>query len=77
MYPEERVSVEEALRMYTVNGAYASFEENIKGSIEVGKIADITVLSSDPQTVQPDKISAITVEMTILGGQVINTKISS
>jgi predicted amidohydrolase YtcJ len=63
--------------MYTVNGAYASFEENIKGSIEVGKIADITVLSSDPQTVQPDKISAITVEMTILGGQVINTKISS
>ncbi len=76
-YPEERVSVEEALRMYTVNAAYATFEENIKGSIEVGKLADIAVLSGDPLTVQPDKISAITVEMTILGGQVIYSKISS
>ena len=74
-FPEERISVDDALRMYTVNSAYASFEESIKGSIEVGKLSDIAVLSCDPRVVPPDKIKDITVEMTILGGRVVYPKI--
>jgi predicted amidohydrolase YtcJ len=60
--------------MYTINAAYASSEENIKGSIEAGKLADFTVLSVDPKVVSPDKISGIKVEMTIIGGQVVYSK---
>lgn len=60
--------------MYTVNAAYASFEENIKGSLEVDKLAGITVLSGDPMSVSLDKIKEISVEMTIIGGRVIYSK---
>jgi predicted amidohydrolase YtcJ len=73
-FPEERINVDDALRMYTVNAAYASFEESIKGSIEVGKLADITVLSDDPRVVPPEKIKDITVEMTMLSGRVVYSK---
>jgi predicted amidohydrolase YtcJ len=76
-FPEERITVDEALRMYTVNAAYASFEEKLKGSIETGKLADFTVLSKDPQAVPPNKIGKIAVEMTIVGGRVVNQKLSS
>jgi predicted amidohydrolase YtcJ len=69
-FPEEQVTVEEALRMYTVDAAYSSNEENIKGSIETGKLADLTVLSNDPHKVSPSEIENITVEMTIVGGRV-------
>jgi len=75
-YPQERVTVIEAFQMYTINAAYASLEENIKGSIEVGKLADLTILSNNPQGVETDKIIDIAVEMTVLGGRVIYTKIS-
>jgi predicted amidohydrolase YtcJ len=74
VFSEEQVSVEDALCMYTINAAYASSEENIKGSIEAGKLADFTVLSVDPKVVSPDKISEIKVEMTIIGGQVVYSK---
>ena len=74
-FPEEQVSVMDALRLYTVNAAYATLEESIKGSIEVGKLADITVLSDDPRFVQPEKISCISVEMTLVGGRVIHSKL--
>jgi predicted amidohydrolase YtcJ len=70
-FPEERITVDEALMMYTINAAYASFEEDLKGSIEKGKLADLTVLSDDPRTTPTDKIGDINVEMTIVGGKVV------
>ena len=73
-FPEERITIDDALRMYTVNAAYASFEENIKGSIEEGKLADLTVISRDPRTVSPSKIEDIKVKMTIVGGKVVYPK---
>ena len=73
-FAEQRLSAEEALRMYTVNAAYISCEEDVKGSIEVGKLADFTVLSEDPLTAEPNKIACITVEMSIIDGQVILSK---
>jgi len=73
-FPKERITVDEALRMYTVNAAYASFEENIKGSIEEGKLADLTVISRDPLTVPPSEIDDIEVKMTIVGGKVVYPK---
>lgn len=70
-FPEERITVDEALRMYTIDAAYASSEETIKGSIEEGKLADLTVLSDDPRTVSPSKIGGIKVNMTVAGGRVV------
>jgi len=75
-FPEERITVDDALRMYTVNAAYASFEEKIKGSIEKGKLADLTVLSGDPRTTPPSKIGDIKVRMTIVGGKVVYQKLT-
>ncbi|MBS7633711.1 amidohydrolase [Candidatus Bathyarchaeota archaeon] len=73
-FPEEGLTVEEALKTYTANAAYASFDENKKGTIEVDKIADLTVLSDDPFTAKPSDIRKITVEMTIVGGRVVYSK---
>ena len=67
----QKVTVEEALRIYTWHGAYAGFEENIKGSIEVGKLADLTVLGADPTAVDPMTIKDIPVKMTIVGGETV------
>jgi predicted amidohydrolase YtcJ len=71
LLPEEAVSPQQALAMYTVNAAYASFEEDIKGSIAPGKLADIALLSDDPTRVHPEQIKDIRVEMTIIGGEVV------
>jgi predicted amidohydrolase YtcJ len=73
-FHEERITVDEALRMYTVDAAYSSGEENIKGTVETGKLADLTVLSHDPRKVPPNKIENIKVEMTIVGGKVVYSK---
>ena len=67
--PEQRVSAETAIRIWTMGSAYASFEEDIKGSIEVGKLADFVVLSKDPTAVPPDGIKDIKVERTYVGGK--------
>jgi len=74
VFPEQQLTVEEALRMYTTDAAYSSSEEKIKGSIEVGKLADLTVLLNDPLTVQNDKIKEIPIEMTIINGKVVYSK---
>ena len=67
--PSQRVSVTEAMRICTMHGAYASFEENIKGSLTAGKLADIVILEKDPHEVDPDSIAGIKVRRTILGGR--------
>jgi predicted amidohydrolase YtcJ len=70
-YPDQRMSREEALRSYTWNNAYAAFEEKVKGSLEPGKLADITVLSRDILTIPEDQIPATDVVYTIVGGKVM------
>ena len=65
------ISLEEAVRCYTFEGAYASFEENLKGSIEPGKLADITILSEDLTSIPPEKIRDVKVEMTMVGGRLL------
>ena len=59
------------MKLYTLQGAYASFEEGLKGSLEAGKLADIVVLGDDPTTVDPFTIKDIPVERTILGGKTV------
>jgi predicted amidohydrolase YtcJ len=70
--PEQRISVAEAVRAYTMGSAYASFEEKLKGSIEVGKLADLVVLSDDIFAVEPVKIADTKVFMTIFDGKIIS-----
>ena len=68
---EERLSVEQALTAYTLNGAFASGEERSKGSISAGKLADLVVLSADPTAVPAEATKDIRVEMTILDGRLV------
>jgi predicted amidohydrolase YtcJ len=67
--PVRRVSVEEALRMFTINGAWVGKEEADKGTIEVGKLADLVVLDDDPYR-EPQRIKDFSVKMTIVAGSV-------
>ena len=69
--PEECISIEQALKTYTINGAYASFEENIKGSIEVGKLADLVILDKNPLEVKPEEIKNLKVVETIIRGKTV------
>ena len=66
---QQRISIEEAIRVGTINGAYASYEENIKGSIETGKLADLVVLGRDPFKEDPSNIVNIPIERTMTGGK--------
>ena len=70
-YPDQRLSRLEALQTYTINAAIAAFEEDIKGSLSVGKLADITVLSKDVMTISEDEIPSTEVVYTIVGGKVM------
>ena len=67
--PSQRISVEEAIRVGTINGAHASFEEKLKGSIEPGKLADLVVLGRDPFREDPSKLVDIPIERTMTGGK--------
>ncbi|MDH3748825.1 MAG: amidohydrolase [Gammaproteobacteria bacterium] len=70
--PEQKISVEQALRAYTVNAAYASFEENIKGSIRAGMLADMVLLDRDLTAIPPESIRDTQVLATIVGGRVVH-----
>jgi predicted amidohydrolase YtcJ len=73
-YPEQRMTREEALKSYTLNGAYAAFEEKIKGSITKGKLADIVVLSNDLMDCSEDEILSTEVLYTVVGGKIVYQK---
>lgn len=67
----QRITVMEAIRLYTINAAYHSFDEEVMGSIEVGKYADFVVLGEDILTVPPERIIDIPIDMTIVGGKIV------
>lgn len=67
--PSQRISVAEAMKICTMNGAFASFEEDIKGSITPGKLADFVLLEKDPHAVDADAIKEIKIVQTVLGGR--------
>jgi predicted amidohydrolase YtcJ len=69
--PEQKITVEEALRCYTVNNAWAMFAEHEVGRVAPGLLADLVVLSDDLFTIPPDRIADVKVEMTVFGGRVI------
>lgn len=69
--PEQRLSREEALRSWTIEGAYAAFEETRKGSLEAGKVADFIMLSGDIMTIPAAEILKTTVTMTVTGGKIV------
>jgi len=76
-FPDQRMSRMEALRSYTINGAYAAFEDDIKGSLTPGKLADVTVLSKDIMTIPEDEIPTAEVVYTIVGGKVMYSRESN
>jgi predicted amidohydrolase YtcJ len=69
--PNQKITVDEALRICTLHGAYASFEENVKGSITEGKLADFVILGTDPHHAEPDRIKDIPVVRTVVGGETV------
>jgi predicted amidohydrolase YtcJ len=69
--PAERVDLHTAIRMHTLNGAHAAFEETHKGSVEVGKLADLVVLAEDVSRVPAERLRHVGVALTVLGGEVV------
>jgi predicted amidohydrolase YtcJ len=69
--PEQKISVEETVRAFTWGSAYAEFQENVKGTLEVGKLADFVILSDDIFTIDPIKIRDVVVVMTVMDGKVV------
>jgi predicted amidohydrolase YtcJ len=72
--PSQRITVEEALRGYTAEAAFASFEENEKGTLEVGRLADLVILDRDLRTIPPESIRDVVVNMTIVGGRIVHER---
>jgi len=70
-FVEENLTLEEALKTYSLNAAYASFDESKRGTIEVGKFADLTILSDDLLNISPDEIREVRVEMTVVDGRIV------
>ena len=73
-FPEEKISLEEAIKGYTLNGAFAEFSEEIKGSVSAGKLADLVVLDRNIFEIPPEEIQAARIKMTIVGGKIIYPK---
>jgi len=74
-YPEQKITVAEAIRAYTLENAYAAFMEGKTGSITPGKYADIVILNQDILTIPTDQIKTTAVDMTLLGGQVVHERV--
>jgi predicted amidohydrolase YtcJ len=72
--PAQKITVEEALRAYTVSAAYAGFEEKDKGSLEPGKLADFVILSADPFRAKPEELEKIEVDATVVGGKTVYSR---
>ncbi len=72
--PSQKVSVMEAIKLYTINAAYHSYEEDVLGSIEPGKYADMVVLGKDILTVPTEEIIDIPIDMTFVGGKLVYEK---
>lgn len=70
--PEQKITVEQALKAYTIDAAYASFEEEIKGSLSPGKLADFVVLGKNLLSIQPEKIKDVKVIATYTGGEIVH-----
>jgi predicted amidohydrolase YtcJ len=70
----QRITVAEALRICTLHGAHASFEEGLKGSITEGKLADFVMLAEDPHRVDPERIKDIRVERTVVGRVAVHAR---
>ncbi len=73
-FPEQKIAVKEAIKAYTINNAYAAFEEHEKGSITEGKLADFVLLSKNILTIDPTTIDSVTVVMTVVGGKIVYKK---
>jgi hypothetical protein len=73
-FPEQKLTMFQAIKYYTLGSAYASFEEGIKGSLEPGKLADMIVLSKDLFTIDAEEILTTEIQMTILGGKIVYQK---
>lgn len=73
--PDQKLTIDEALRIFTVEGAYASFEEDIKGTLEVGKLADIVVLEKNLFDIEPEEIKDVKVDLTIMDGKIVYERI--
>lgn len=70
----QQVTVDEALRIATINGAHASYEEKVKGSITAGKLADFVILEKDPHAVDPDTLKDIKIVRTVVGGRTVYSR---
>ena len=69
--PEQKLSLEEALRAYTLGSAYAEFQERDKGTLAPGKLADLAVLGEDPFAIPPERLKDVKVELTLVGGRIV------
>ena len=72
--PEQKITVEETLKAYTADAAYASFDEQIKGTLELGKLADFVLLEKDIRSIPPEEIRNVAVDMTVVGGKIVFEK---
>jgi predicted amidohydrolase YtcJ len=77
VWPEEAISLDDALRAYTVNGAYASFEENVKGTLKPGYLGDVTVFETDLHTIPAEAMGQVQVDLTIVEGNVAFDRIGA
>ncbi|TFH18008.1 amidohydrolase, partial [Candidatus Bathyarchaeota archaeon] len=74
LYAPEGVTPVEAIKAYSIDGAYAAWEEDIKGTVEVGKLADLVILDRDPTAIDPDDLNQVKALMTVIDGKIVFEK---